>query len=141
MIGLAFLAAAAGQVVSHVQTHYVCERNHASVDWSPSRVKTIDLSLARDWVSGGQSSWTVTRPASLAGKARTFPARTDSIGGGEGIEWRTAAGTRYLGLIEFSDVVGKFGPETIWVGYGRSGVKPSKVTCGPASTQQIKSNS
>src|SRR5262249_55763553 len=101
-----------------LRTDYVCERNHAAVDFDPRVMRSRDLALIwfRDrHASRWTSRWIVQPAGSNAVIAASFPVRTGSIGGSEGIQWKAANGQIYTGFLSFSDLIGQFGPDSLWI--------------------------
>ena len=126
-----------------VTTGYVCERNHAAVDFDRSLLRRVDLELTLITKIGGGRRWIVREVGKSPYTANTFRYGTGSIGGSEGIRWRGHDGKVRNGAISFSDIVGEMGPQTIWVDFplqSRSEIERdwhSTFTCGPVR-QTIK---
>ena len=98
-----------------ITTSYICERNHASVDFHRSLLKHVDLQLTSITKIGAGRSWLVREVGHRPHRAETFVYDNESIGGSEGIRWRDPDGQLQAGAISFSDVHRELGPDTIWV--------------------------
>lgn len=98
-----------------ITTNYICERNHASVDFHRNLLKRVDLRLTSIVKIGTSRSWIVREIGRLPYPATTFSYDTESIGGSEGIRWRSADGQLHTGAISFSDLHGEMGSGTLWV--------------------------
>lgn len=112
---------------------YRCARQTGGVDFDPRLAGTTVLSLiARR--KGGERTWKVVVPGLAPVSATGFRAESGSMGGSQGLRWISPGGRREEVLLSFSDIVGEFGPETIWVDrLPGTGPGPGELTCGPVS--------
>jgi hypothetical protein len=88
---------------------YACSEN------SPDTVGQPVLGLTERRHPGGLGTWFVEWPQRKPIEAISFPARTGSYGGSQGIKWREPDGRKMTAYVSFSDVMGKHGPTSIWV--------------------------
>lgn len=113
---------------------YRCARQSGAVDFDARLAGPTVLSLiARH--KGGERTWKVAVPGSAPVPATSFPAETGSMGGSQGLRWRSPSGRKEELLLSFSDIVGEFGPDSIWVDYlpKKTGPSLGELTCGPVS--------
>ena len=122
---------------------YRCSDRWVSVDYDPKTVGPPVLNLIVQHVPRTRRSvWSVQRAGSLPITASTFTADTHSIGGSRGLRWREADGREMAATLSFSDIIGEYGPQTIWVQLYQQhdahqsqsvGVSPGlgKLVCGP----------
>jgi hypothetical protein len=133
---------------TRILTEYACERNHAAVDFDPDLVRSTDLRLKRTWVRRTQApnEWELKGPPPLDGTSTTFPLNTNSIGGSEGIQWKSADGRTRTAFLSFSDIVGERGPYTVWLDVSDDSSRTYKgaayggyvrFTCGPIAQKRL----
>lgn len=123
---------------------YVCSRFSRRMDYDPKTAGPTEFTLTQIRHPGQLASWTVTWPGKTPIQATSFDARTGSIGGSQGIEWRQPDGRHMIAYLSFSDVLGEFGPASLWVALA-DGETPMRVlspqtmppitsVCGPDPT-------
>lgn len=109
---------------------YACARSD-TVDFDPRHARRTELSLVVRRRPGEPATWQVQAPGAAAIPVATFPAASGSIGGSQGLRWREADGSTATAVIALSDLIGEFGPETIWlVRPPTDGVDPITLICG-----------
>ena len=122
---------------------YNCSSQSKSVDYDPRNAGPSELNILARWSAGQPIAWNVQRPGHKAVPATTFDAHTDSIGGSQGLQWRDEGNQTRIAILSFSDVVGEYGPDTLWATVfktdGQGGavdreVAPMNLTCGPNPT-------
>lgn len=105
---------------------YNCSRHSASVDYDARTAGPTEVKLIADRSSGRPAVWSVQTSGSPPVRATGFTANTGSLGGAQGFRWQGSDGRQRTAIASFSDIVGEYGPETIWLssnGY--------EFTCGP----------
>jgi hypothetical protein len=112
---------------------YRCARLSGAVDFDDRLAGPTRLSLiARR--KGGARTWKVLVPGSAPVSATSFPAESGSMGGSQGLRWKSPGGQTKEILVSFSDIVGEFGPATIWVDHlPKTGSALAELTCGSVS--------
>jgi hypothetical protein len=119
---------------------YQCSGRSGPADFDPRTIGPSELFLILRKQEGDLMNWTVREPGHAPVHASTFAVNTGSIGGSQGLRWLTPGGELITATLSFSDVIGRYGPETIWVQMSRTdnrhdgvGNKPidNKLTCGP----------
>ncbi|WP_442679529.1 hypothetical protein ACSBM8_18885 [Sphingomonas sp. ASY06-1R] len=112
---------------------YRCARQTGAADFDPRLAgPTLLRLIARR--KGGKRSWKVVVPGSAPVSATSFPAGDGNIGGSHGLRWISPDGQKKEILLWFSDIVGEFGPDTIWVDHLPKPVPAlGQLTCGPVS--------
>lgn len=94
---------------------YVCSTKSRTFDYDPKTIGTIELKLTEYRHPGSLGVWAVEWPGKKPIEAKSFRARTGSIGGSQGITWLEPNGQRMTAYLSFSDILSKYGPAGIWV--------------------------
>ena len=92
-----------------------CSEKSQTMDFDRKTIGSINLRLTSTKRDGERRRWAVQWPGTAAIPAERFDARTGSIGGSQGLSWTDANGKHVSALLSFSDIIGPYGPETIWV--------------------------
>ena len=122
---------------------YRCSDRWVSIDYDPKTVGPVVLNLiAQHQGQHRRMAWSVQRPGSQPIPASTFDVNTHSIGGSRGLKWRETDGHWMAAALSFSDILGAYGPATIWVRLSDLGKAdpgqnvgvvpgPDTLICGP----------
>lgn len=92
-----------------------CSTSSKTVDFDPKNIGPVQLRLTSVKRDGQPRRWTVQWPGQPSIAARNFKAWTGSMGGSQGLSWTDLNGRPKSALLSFSDIVGPYGPETLWV--------------------------
>src|SRR5690242_3893295 len=93
---------------------YNCSSQSKSVDYNPRSAGPTELNIIARLSEGRAVDWSIQKPNQTPVLATKFDAHTDSIGGSQGLLWRDENGEARIAVMSLSDVVGEYGPETIW---------------------------
>jgi hypothetical protein len=118
---------------------HVCSTFSSTIDYDLRTIGSTRLRLMEFRNPGKLSTWFVIWPGKAPIQTESFDVQTGSIGGSEGIKWREPDGTHRVAHLSFSDLMGEYGPSTIWVDIAQSDVAGKilnsdpmpKLTCGP----------
>ncbi len=122
---------------------YLCSTHSTTADYSPRTTGPITLRLTEIRHLGKLGTWFVSWPGKRPIEAVSFPARTGSEGGSQGIKWREPDGQLTTAVLSFSDVMTEHGPGSIWVLVAQGDVpvkdfvpvaqaiSSTSYTCGP----------
>lgn len=94
---------------------YDCSQQSNSVDFDPNEIGPIGLRLTAIRGDRQPDQWLVTVPGQASVMAANFDVDTGSFGGSQGLAWSEADGTHMVAILSFSDILGPYGAETIWV--------------------------
>jgi hypothetical protein len=94
---------------------YRCRDRWALADFDPKTVGPPVLNLIAQHHTGKTMSWSVQRPGFQQIPASVFKVNTHSYGGSLGLRWRQTNGNWMVSILSFSDIIGEYGPATIWV--------------------------
>lgn len=120
---------------------YICSTKSGTVDYNSKTIGPVELRLTEHRHQGNLGTWTVQWPGKPPLEAKSFRARTGSIGGSQGITWLEPNGQHMTAYLSFSDLVTAYGPSGIWVSVlqgdapdkvvSLDAVASTKFTCGP----------
>jgi hypothetical protein len=123
---------------------YVCSTYSPTADYDPKTIGATKLRLTEYRHPGKLGTWIVAWPVKTPITATSFDARTGSIGGSQGIKWREPDGRHTTAYLSFSDLMIKYGPESIWVALVQGdeaaralhpdAMRSTMFTCGPDPT-------
>ncbi|WP_139216637.1 hypothetical protein [Sphingomonas sp. NFR04] len=74
----------------------------------------VEVKLIADRNIGEPAVWSVQTSGSTPVRANSFIADTGSMGGSQGLRWKGSDGQQRTAIMSYSDIVGEYGPETIW---------------------------
>lgn len=94
---------------------YRCSDRWVSADFDPKTVGPPVLNLIARHHPGRPMTWSVQKPGSQEIQASTFEDNTHSYGGSLGLRWRGTDGVWMAATLSLSDIVGEYGPATMWV--------------------------
>jgi hypothetical protein len=92
-----------------------CSEKPRTMDFDRRTIGPINLRLTSTKHDGEQRRWAVQWPGAAPIPAKKFDASTGSIGGSQGLSWTDANGRPVSALLSFSDILGPYGPESIWI--------------------------
>jgi hypothetical protein len=120
---------------------YICSTKSRTFDYDSKTIGAIELRLTEHRHPGNLGIWTVEWPGKKPIEAKSFLARTGSIGGSQGITWLEPNGRHMTAYLSFSDILSTYGPAGIWVSIVQGGASEkdvsldaaasTKFTCGP----------
>lgn len=92
-----------------------CSTTSETVDFDRKEIGPIELRITSTKRDGQQTRWTIQWPGKAPISAERFDAATGSIGGSQGLSWSDTNGKPVSALLSFSDILGRYGPQSIWV--------------------------
>ncbi|MES2494219.1 MAG: hypothetical protein V4579_13180 [Pseudomonadota bacterium] len=92
-----------------------CSKSSEVVDFNREKIGPIELRLTSTRRDRGPRRWIVQWPGKAPIVATNFDAATGSYGGSQGLSWTGTDGKPMSALLSFSDILGPYGPQTIWV--------------------------
>lgn len=92
-----------------------CSTTSETVDFDRKKIGPVELRLMSTRRDGQPRRWTVQWQGQSSISAETFEASTGSIGGSQGLKWIDRNGRPRSALLSFSDILGPYGPQSIWV--------------------------
>jgi hypothetical protein len=92
-----------------------CSITSETVDFDRKEIGPIELRITSTKRDGQQTRWTIQWPGKAPIPAERFDAATGSIGGSQGLSWIDTNGKPVSALLSFSDILGIYEPQSIWV--------------------------
>lgn len=92
-----------------------CSTNSKTVDFDRKNIGPIELHMTSNRREGQLRRWTIQWHGKAPISAEPFDAETGSMGGSQGLSWTDTNGKPISALLSFSDILGPYGPQSIWV--------------------------